>query len=366
MSLRILTEACDHFHKTALFVHNLSRKADKMVIAYQSNVWLIEQSVLLGIKPPSKIQEEALNQIIEMLGGARYNPYGLELNSFEETFRYIMEKRPDILIGDYNSKKKTLYIHSYTSFEHSPTSSILIKKVVDALGIRKVLTSHLTGENEEEKEYKKKELLGRLPDIMYHGTSSKYAIQILKNGLMPAASPSNYPNVVHHEDEVFLTTKFAEAAYHAEHTVNFPTLGFEVVFGFQIPDKNKLVPDFDIDVSSSQTVWQSDLERYEARYDFYGKEDPKKSMQLSRDFGIVGYSGRIPANFIRSIYIKDHEYYPAYTEVSKENLLSMIYEGVPFEIAREMQEEQEREEQEEKIVAFRDLATDIIKRGLRR
>ena len=352
MSIRILTEACDHFYKEALFVHNLSRKADKMVIAYQSNVWLIDYNVLFENKAPSKKQQQALNEIIKMLGmaptvkdmhGATYeDPYSLD--GFKDTFEYITEKRPDVLIGDYDSKNKTLSINSFTSFEQSPISSVLIKKVVDMLGIKKIFTTSSDGSGEESTtRYWREDLLGRLPDVMYHGTSSKYAIEILKNGLMPEASPSNYPKVVHHEDKVFLTTKFVVAAQHAEHTTGRIKNTFKVVFGFQIPDKSKLAPDYDIDVSSSQTVWQGSNRD---DYDFPNKEDPQTSMRLSRDFGMIGYVGRIPANFIRSIHIKDDEYYQKYTEVSKEDLICMIYEGVPLEVMEAMRIEQEDEKEE--------------------
>lgn len=192
------------------------------------------------------------------------------------------------------------------------------------------------------------EVTGRLPDTLLHGTSSENMGGILRGGLAADETRSNYAlRDVRHADTVFLTDNPFKAAYHAENaclskggpsrwTGRPAQVGFPVVVEFAVPDKAKLVPDWDID------VWSEKGEAYEGSREVRQRlrgpgrpatqEDPFK---LSRKFGTFGYRGRIPPAFIRSIEIRtgggeDGTFSPAdWTKVTREQLERAIDAGEP-------------------------------------
>lgn len=100
---------------------------------------------------------------------------------------------------------------------------------------------------------------------------------------------------------VFFSSRFDEAAYHASHTTDRVMTKkrqttVPVIIEFYIPDKNKLVPDYDVaalakGVRAPNQEFYADLQK------------EKKPRQLSLETGIWGYKGRIPASFIKYVYV---------------------------------------------------------------
>lgn len=190
------------------------------------------------------------------------------------------------------------------------------------------------------------EVTGRLPDTLLHGTSSANMGGILRRGLAADETRSNYKlHDIRHANTVFLTDNPFKAAYHAENAcqprdkrpweARSPSGAFPVVVEFAIPDKAKLVPDWDIDVwSESGNAYEKSREMRQLRRrmgDPTTQEDPFK---LSRKFGVFGYRGRIPPASIRSIEIRTGEgeegFSPeSWTKVTREQLERAIDAGEP-------------------------------------
>jgi hypothetical protein len=275
------------------------------------------------------------------------------------------ESRSDVLIGTLSDN--ILYLQEVGALSFDPKSSILIKKVVKALGAQGVESPGHIDNSDRTYRY---EIKGDINDIGYHGTTEKYLRDILSLGIKPGESETNYPGIVHN-DAVFFSSKFSEAQHHATHAVSRPVNpgsykkdsigGDPMIIEFEIPDKDLIIPDYDVDMGSENT----------GRYDYVEqrpKEDGSKmkgrAMPLSREMGIYGYSGRIPASFIKAYYIllnseqtlnQDEMFYASkddYTRLTPDEALNYMNSksdtgfGTPELIEYEEEEEEEEEEDE--------------------
>ena len=193
------------------------------------------------------------------------------------------------------------------------------------------------------------EVTGGLPDTLLHGTSSANMAGILRSGLAADETRSNYElHDIRHADTVFLTDNPFKAAHHAENACQpmglgswtsrrvAPSASFPVIVEFAIPDRAKLVPDWDIDIWSEKGyAYEGSREMRQRQRDSWGRpttqEDPFK---LSRKFGVFGYRGRIPPAFIRSIRIltgdrEENFSLESWTEVTRGQLERAIDAGEP-------------------------------------
>ena len=142
---------------------------------------------------------------------------------------------------------------------------------------------------------------GETSNIMFHGTTTKYLGEILKTGIRAGRSRSNY-DLISHPDLIFFSSRFDEAQHHSMHTAQ-KAGGDPMVVEFSLPDKNLLVPDYDVDAQSGETNI----------YDYIPEETRNSSANyssmtgasdaLSREFGVYGYRGRISPKFISSYHI---------------------------------------------------------------
>ena len=144
-------------------------------------------------------------------------------------------------------------------------------------------------------------MAGEIPNFVYHGTTSEYLDDILKFGIVPGKRKTNF-EAISHPQAVFFTSVFDKAKFHAAHTSQ-RVGGDPVILKMKIPDMSLLIPDYDVDMGAGDT----------GCYDYIcqaTRDNTKKyskmtcdSFSLSRDFGIYGYKGRIPANQIKAYYI---------------------------------------------------------------
>lgn len=296
------------FLKTALFVEG----EGDWIIAYQSRVFRF------GIDSEDPTNLKTVRRAAQFLG---IHPAPTDIWDFISDLR---DDRPDVLIARHDGNR--LLIESVGDYAHQ-TGSRLLQNVIKELGYEQVV---YTSEGEEYKSAWDFQVKGDIPRLLYHGTTSEHAGKILRFGLQPGESETNYPDI-HHYDTVFLAEDIAKAAYHAQNAVSRDlevgysgpysytrgrTRGFPVVFQFEIPDPNLLVPDYDVENRSAQPsgtyegVYIPQPSRvYEGVYTSpqirkLVKESP---FDLSKKVGIFGYRGRIPANFIRRIMIETTE-----------------------------------------------------------
>jgi hypothetical protein len=211
-----------------------------------------------------------------------------------------------LIFGDIDGD----YINiGYDYFSHSK-GSFLIKKVSQQLG-KEIEFRDENGETPQE--YDWTPITGSLPDKAYHGTSSAYIEDILRLGIRPV-SRSNWGDIKH-EGLVFFTSKFDVAQFHAETSndkageENYP-----IVIEFKIPNKDLLLPDYDLFL---KTLGAEAGEIYrEFIEDSYPSITPRELRELrsnSRNIGIFGYKGRIPASFITTVYVDTGSGFEAYT-----------------------------------------------------
>jgi hypothetical protein len=327
--------------KTAMKITDASSGGPADVVAYQGDIWLVDDVHKHSSLPAS------LQALLPK------DPYTAPENWDADE---ILEQRPDIFVAHWDPAKRSLWSGRPASVGHFPGSSLLVKRVAEALGARDLGRSTSWGEEEDrETTFVRPEMTGQLPKVMYHGTSSLYAPSIMRRGLAPGESPTNYPRVVDHPNTLFLSADIAEAAMHADHTTarledrrdweRKPRKygGYGVVFGVAIPDPAKLLPDYDVDVSSSQSQW-------ERPSGLWGEPipspSPNQSTRLSRDFGMIGYEGRIPASFIREVWVKDGERFLDFTEMTPSEFQFFLQNGMTEEEYVEHEQLMAEEEEE--------------------
>jgi len=235
----------------------------------------------------------------------------------------VHEHKPEALVGHVDGDH--LVMTSQSDYRHGRGSRLLhsLLRELNLSGAR------MDDFGDTSEEMSAGEVTGDLPDALLHGTTSEHMPGILRKGLTADETRSNYSlgrtdeSAIEHGDTVFLTESPSKAEYHAVNAVHQlgvrrtpgrgspyftrdAQAGFPVIVEFTIPDKAKLVPDYDIDVwseSGEGSFGQTERQRQKRRdtgYDPRTEEDP---FRLSKKFGIFGYRGRIPASFIKSIMI---------------------------------------------------------------
>lgn len=258
-----------------LFVHG-SPEEGSYIVAFRENIWAF-----------SDFSEELEEP---------YEIEGQEFFSYNEVIDEL-EERSDILFGSIQNDY--LFIESRSSFKFDPKSSILVKKVVKQLNLKGATYSDSLEDDEIDVE--KEKIKGKIPEKVYHGTSTKYVYNIMKMGLRPGVSKTNYESIEHPE-AIFFATRFGEAWEHAYHTSK-KVGGEPVVLEMSIPEKDKIISDYDVDVGAENKTFNyidRDLrdKQRDMRYNMKGK-----SISLSQEFGIYGYRGRVPGKFIDTFYL---------------------------------------------------------------
>jgi len=253
------------------------------VVAFKKNIWRFDKTI-----DPDLVEEIS-------------NALKIDEDEWDDFYDLgqVLEDRSDILLGTIDAYN-TLYLHGYGSFRLDPQSSILVKKVVKELGLSSV---SYTGSDDDERTVRKYNIKGQIPRSVYHGTSTNYIQGLLRFGLVPNKKETNYEGISHPES-VFFTSRTEEALHHAKHTAN-RVGGLPVMIELSVPDKNLIIPDYDVDIGAGDT----------GCYDYICaklRKNQKGSMEgdslsLSREFGIYGYKGRIPASFFSSFYLPENQ-----------------------------------------------------------
>lgn len=306
-----MLSSAHQFYKLALLLINEPNNKD-FVIAYKANVFFVSHDFFYADDADDLSEEDSAlySKIKASLPEIKQYHY---YDSPENYFNILKETRSDVILASYDHQNKTLHLLNDTKLD--PTSSQYLKKLTKELNIRTIIKEEPPYEDSHDEIYNKfqsYEMLGRLPDSLYHGTSLNNARKILRQGLSPQPNKSNFPNLIRHYEDVFLTSDFEKAAFHAWKATDneIPSSygyqkrqkdNFGIVFKFKIPDKSKIISDFDAANKA--------------------KEYKVKPIALSQELGWVGYRGRIPASFIENIYFINNEGYK--TELSKDELLNI-------------------------------------------
>ena len=259
------------------------------IIAFNKYIWLF---------PGDEVPEEYIEEIFPLLDlqvDDMQDPDNIDIGDI--IAELDNKNRSDVIVGTIADGD--MYIQS-SGFRFDPNSSVYVKKIVKQLGLSHVTTQDVSGYGDEETRHSKWGMTGKISDVAYHGTSSQYLENILRLGLKPGESKTNY-KMITHSDKIFFSSRLDEALMHAQHTTR--EIGGEpVVIEMKIPDKAKVVPDYDIDVATEDGYY------HDISADTRGSQRergtmPGSSTTLSREFGIYGYEGRVPVSHITGVYV---------------------------------------------------------------
>jgi hypothetical protein len=302
--------------KFALLVHG----DGEIIVAYRGNVWLFKDS-----ESDIPLDEDKIEEINNELEA------DLEWDTPDELVDAINEgSRPDVLTGRIsNDGYKVLYLTNYSGLKIDPKSSPLVRKILNQLDIDTV--EHPSGISDESFEVDSTHSTGDIQDILYHGTTAKYLSNILQKGLVSGISDTNFSDVKH-DDFIFLTSLFDKAQFHATNSA-IKAGGDPMIVEVRVPDKNQLIQDYDVDNQSEFTDLYGYI-RHSVRENKYDTTKvPGAAMRLSKEFGVYGYRGRIPASYIESYHIVPNAE-DNYTNDDIYGLESIEYEEVSPEQAR--------------------------------
>lgn len=263
------------------------------IVAWNKWIWRFEDTDF------TEDEEESVKEIAEVLGIDEIEGI-TEWSDLQDVLR---EERPDVLQGIITGDE--LEINDSSQWTFDPKSSVLVKKVVNHLGLEGVNVS-----DEYDTSFSHKEdIKGNTPDGAYHGSASDYLYDILRIGIRPLQTSgvsTNYDEVEHYS-RIFFTTHPKFAGHHANNAASGGRgdkkgKGLPIVFGFTIPDKSKLTADYDIDTMSSMTHYDY-LQHMQDKHRQHSSIMSGSSQQLSREFGVYGYEGWIPPKYIHTLWI---------------------------------------------------------------
>lgn len=257
------------------------------IIAYKDSIWLLPVGGIDDIDGSEK------DDIVARTG---VDP--------EDHLSVQLDDRPDILHGRIDGRTLFVFRHEFQNL----TSSLTIKKVMRQLGLTAVEAEHMgADENEHTERAGREEVIGRIPDIVFHGTNIKALRSILRSGLRPDTSNRNWRHLKF--PYVFLTAKFSEAVFHANRQAakDGETGNHPVVIALRIPDRAQIKLDYDVAQNFETDTDKLRALGYDKREDiqFIRRRAMKMNSKsdMSRESGIFAYGGRIPPSFFAGFIV---------------------------------------------------------------
>jgi hypothetical protein len=274
----------------------------KIVVSFRGKVWLLEDNDDLDET------KSALTQI----GTAISNYYKKgnvvwvkDLSDLE----WLPEKYPDVIIG----KIEDNHLEITSPYMRHSANSVDMKKLLKTLDLEALRVSYTNNITDDTIDFEEKP-----SDIFYHATNIKYMRSIIKKGLLPRQytdAPSSYEDIEHY-DKIFLTTKLDNVYYQA--LTQLHSIGnFPVILELSVPDKTKLVVDYDLAVDFMLDHPETDRLGYKEIYydvnrgvkNLFNADKPSIEMKnIQHRLGIFGYMGRIAPSFIKWVYINRDAY----------------------------------------------------------
>ena len=255
------------------------------VVAFRDLIWLLDYN---DLEDP-----EIMTDLMDNTG--------LEEHQLDS----ITDYRPDIFVAQFSDGEDSLWISSDILGARDPRVSQYVRKVARALGASSVQGEDM-GYDEGERPWSVDvtNVPQGFPDTMMHGTDATKLPGILRFGLDPGRSESNWAEIgiEDWQDLVFLTVKPNTADFHARRSAG-KNHSAPVVLTVKIPDKNLIGPDFDVASAVGPEVladvlgfsgWQSWERDEEQRQQVLQHSGPK----VWKEAGIYSYKGRIPASHI--------------------------------------------------------------------
>jgi hypothetical protein len=243
-----------------------------------------------------------LDEVWHYNTASQHNYFKSERYKFDNA-RTVIEKLQslvkDIFIGKILENGQSLYIYNFGDFdgEHSP----YFQQILRQLDIDNVIEGGHIGD--EGVKFITNSEIKSMPDIGFHGTSSKYLTSILRHGIQKDR-PSNWKDV-QHTKYIFFSTKTIKPLFHAMNIAKSQN-SKPIIIEFKIPNKNYITHDFDIEKYTGTSDIYADIES-----DIKKKAISNKPMSLSKNKGIYAYIGSIEPQYIKAVWCpkKDSKYF---------------------------------------------------------
>jgi len=294
------------------YVVDGANSKDGQIIAWRGYYW-----VLPSYNDMNDVSEDVLFKIARTIGMDAYEEHD-DGDVFMDLLSELAEERPDIIWGQIHDG--VLYYQPTGAGAQSPITSSMVKKLVHALGL---IGAEIDGVdwygNEDNSYISKREMTGKLPEILFHGTTSDYMTSIARTGIRPNINLSNWKGQnIEHDKLIFGATTLEGATFHANRTAKMqfdpndnypdPEAPFPVILEFKVPDPNLIVPDYDVASDTIGYTNQTSNLGYSNIPDYgkYSNSDElvKKNPEgrLWKSASVFGYAGRVPPSHIIRVY----------------------------------------------------------------
>jgi len=273
------------------------------LIAFKENIWLFSTDAIEEVESDT-YDADLVSDILKYTGVDLENTEHWDIGSI----------RPDVLVGMWDKEEGSMTIFANDAAQQHPSSSTLIKKVAKQLNVRHVgfqTTWDDSYDDDNEIVFDRSELLGKIPNVMYHGTSSHAMWSIRRTGIRPVEK-SNWGNLKT-PNVVFMTTNAKYAQFHAANASE-KIQAMPVIIKFKIPNKNSVTFDYDVAADMygeghpelKNTPYEDSIyhgqDRTYTRYELDKIRAFQKGTNINTQLGIFGYKGRIPASHIIAVY----------------------------------------------------------------
>lgn len=283
-----------------LFVYG-DKSDQSYIVAFHKHIFLFKDTYDEKNKAISDVLKK-LDEVWQSNIASQHNYFKSEQYKFDDA-RTVIEKLQslvkDIFIGKILENEQTLYVYNFGDFDgqHSP----YFRQILRQLKIDDVIEGGYIGD--EGVKFITNSEIKSLPDIGYHGTSSKYLTSILKTGIQKD-KPSNWKDV-QHTKYIFFSTKTIKPLFHAQTISKFQN-SIPIIIEFKIPNKNLITHDFDIEKYTGTDDIYTDI-----KSSIKKKAISNKPMSLTKNKGIYAYIGNIEPQYIKAVWCpkKDSKYF---------------------------------------------------------
>ena len=286
------------FLSEVFVIGDITKSHHQNVIAHKQWIWVLDEFM----------DEKEIKKIAQKLKLG-------DVDDVEDLYQ-AAEDTPDILTGVVDGDYLDI---RGGDVRHSTLSSTLLK-TLKALKLKGTSVSFYDDSTSGEDSFveDRYEFLQPIAkQSFYHGTSYNFVKDISRLGIK-SVKHTNFEKIKH-EDKVFVTANKDKALFHSVQAASVNN-SVPVILELKIPDPNKLVLDYDIAISvygkqHKQTIklGYGDIKDYLDNE--YGgiigsavltpvvKRHKDDKGGLNTKLGIFGYVGRIPAKFIKNIWV---------------------------------------------------------------
>lgn len=265
-----------------MFVHG-TFDDKKFVIAFRKDIFIFSEDERYSILPTVLEKLSIFNSSIDL------RLFDYSSDTIFDVFEDIKSIFKDVLCGQIINNYLVIYDYEH----HDMYLSELGKRVFRQLKLEGFVIEEMFSDD-----YKMitKEEMNSFPDVGYHGTKLKYLMSILRFGLQQGKSVKNWEFMEEKDLSglIFFSTKSISPLFHA--TRNLDTTDIPIIIEFEIPNKNLIIQDYDVEMMSGVYI------KYSEPKVKVKKSISNKPLSLSKELGLFAYKGWVLPKFINAVW----------------------------------------------------------------